>query len=71
MLKLVPNTLPNQFKLHTNAAHNQDKDLEPLEPVYDQYFTSKVKLMLKNGKSHYITILALSQICHYIATHCN
>ena len=27
--------------------------------------------MLKNGKSHYITILALPQICHYIATHCH
>ena len=27
--------------------------------------------MLKNEKSHYIIILALSQICHYIATHCH
>ena len=27
--------------------------------------------MLKNEKSHYITILALSQICHYITTHCH
>ena len=36
MWKLVPNTLPNQFKLHTSAANNQIKYLEPLEPVYDQ-----------------------------------
>ena len=42
MRKLVPNTLPNQFKLHTNAANNQDKYLEPLESVYNLYFTSKV-----------------------------
>ena len=71
MQKLVPNTLPNQLTSQTAVANNQGKCLEPLEPVYSQYFTSKVKLIIKNEKSHYITILALSQICHYIATHCH
>ena len=61
-------SLPNQFKLHTSAANNQDKYLEPLEPVYNQYFTSKVKLMLKNEKSHYIAILALTNMSLYSYT---
>ena len=71
MLKLVPNTLPNQFISHTAVANNPGKCLEPLESVYSQYFTNKVKLMRRNEKIPYITILAPSQICHYIATHCN
>ena len=68
MQKLVPNTLPNRLILHTTVTHNQGKRLKLLQPVHYQYLTIKVKLMLKNEKSHHITILALSQICHYIAT---
>ena len=71
MQKLVPNTLSNQFISHTIVTSNQGKHLELLEPVYKQYFTSKVKLMLKNEKSHYITNSILSHICHFIATHCH